>query len=96
MAHATQRRRHGYVDGRQAVRIFSAPAGGENTGLKIYDNVNGHAYLTGNIQHPGSGHKLAKYPPEIRNDLRRLVDQRGIVGYFGGLPAMTRKPAAIR
>ena len=79
------------VDSKQAVRIFSAPAGGENTGLKVYDNVNGHAYLTGNVQHPGAQHDLAKYPTAIRHDLRRLVDQRGIVGYFGGLPAMTRK-----
>ena len=78
------------VDTKKAVRIFSAPVGGENTGLKVYDNVNGHAYLTGNVQHPGAAEDLAKYPPEIKDELRRLVDERGIVGYFGGLPAMTR------
>ncbi len=78
------------VDSRQAVRIFSAPAGGENTGLKVYDNVNGHAYITGNVQHPGAAEDLHKYPPAIKNELRKLVDERGIVGYVGGLPAMTR------
>jgi secreted PhoX family phosphatase len=78
------------VDSKQAVRIFSAPAGGENTGLKVYDNVNGHAYVTGNVQHPGAAEDLHKYPAEIKVELRRLVDERGIVGYIGGLPAMTR------
>ncbi len=78
------------VDSKKAVRIFSAPAGGENTGLKVYDNINGHAYLTGNVQHPGAAEDLHKYPPQIKGELRRLVDERGIVGYFGGLPAMTR------
>jgi len=84
------------IDSKQAVRIFSAPAGGENTGLKAYDNLNGHAYLTGNVQHPGAEHDLARYPLAIRRDLRHLVDQRGIVGYIGGLPGMTRKPAMTR
>ena len=78
------------VDTKKAVRIFSAPAGGENTGLKVYDNVNGHAYVTGNVQHPGAAEDLHKYPTEIKVELRRLVDERGIVGYIGGLPAMTR------
>ncbi len=79
------------VDSKKAVRIFSAPAGGENTGLKVYDNVNGRAYLTGNVQHPGAAEDLHKYPPAVKNELRKLVDERGIVGYFGGLPAMTRE-----
>lgn len=78
------------VDTKSLARIFSAPAGGENTGLKVYDNVNGYAYITGNVQHPGAAEDLASYPPEIQNDLRRLVDERGIVGYISGLPAMTR------
>jgi secreted PhoX family phosphatase len=78
------------VDSKKAVRIFSAPAGGENTGLSVYDNVNGHAYITGNVQHPGAAEDLDSYPKEIKSDLRRLVDERGIVGYFSGLPAMTR------
>jgi len=84
------------IDSKQAVRIFSAPAGGENTGLKAYDNINGHAYVTGNVQHPGAEHDLFRYPPAISRDLRRLVDQRGIVGYLGGLPALTRAPTVTR
>ena len=78
------------VDSKQLVRIFSAPAGGENTGLGVYDNVNGHAYITANVQHPGAETDLRAYPSEIKNDLRRFVDERGIVGYIGGLPAMKR------
>jgi secreted PhoX family phosphatase len=78
------------VDSKMAVRIFSAPAGGENTGLKVYDDVNGHAYITGNVQHPGAEEDLHKYPPAIKTELRKLIDERGIVGYIGGLPAMTR------
>lgn len=78
------------VDTKKAVRIFSASASGENTGLKVYDNVNGHAYLTGNVQHPRAAEDLHKYPPQIKGKLRKLVDERGIVGYFAGLPAKTR------
>jgi hypothetical protein len=80
------------VDSRKLVRIFSGPAGGENTGLQVYDNINGHAYITANIQHPGAAEDLASYPPEIKAGLRNLVDQRGLVGYLGGLPGMMRSP----
>jgi secreted PhoX family phosphatase len=80
------------VDSKALVRIFSAPAGAENTGLSVYDNVNGHAYITGNVQHPGAAEDLSAYKtyPEVFDDLRRLVDRRGIVGYLRGLPALTR------
>ncbi|WP_448189981.1 PhoX family protein [Azospirillum sp. sgz301742] len=78
------------VDGKTAVRIFSAPAGAENTGLNVYDDYNGHAYITGNIQHPGAAEDLSKYPDAVKVDLRRKIDERGWVGYIQGLPAMTR------
>ncbi|HKF12913.1 MAG TPA: alkaline phosphatase PhoX [Xanthobacteraceae bacterium] len=81
------------IDSKTAVRIFSASAGGENTGLKVYDNVNGHAYITGNVQHPGAEEDLSAYRkdhPDLFLGLRKLIDERGIVGYFNGLPAMTR------
>jgi uncharacterized protein len=78
------------VDSGRLARIFSAPAGGENTGLNVYDDVNGRSYITGNVQHPGAADELGKYPPEIKGQLRRMVDERSIVGYFGGLPAMRR------
>ncbi len=78
------------VDTGKLTRIFSAPAAAENTGLNVYDNINGKAYITGNIQHPGATEDMAKYPSEIKDRLRRMVDERGAVGYFGGLPAMVR------
>jgi hypothetical protein len=78
------------VDSKKLARIFSAPAGGENTGLGVYDNINGHAYITGNVQHPGAAEDLESYPKEVKGELRKLVDERGIVGYLSGLPAMTR------
>lgn len=78
------------VDSKALARIFSAPAGGENTGLNVYDNINGHAYITGNVQHPGAEEDLSKYPDEIKVGLRHFVDERGMVGYISGLPAMTR------
>jgi len=46
--------------------------------------------LTGNVQHPGVAEDLHTYPPQIKGELRKLVDERGIVGYFAGLPATTR------
>jgi secreted PhoX family phosphatase len=78
------------VDTATTVRIFSAPAGAENTGLNVYDDYNGHAYITTNIQHPGAQKDLDDYPDVIKHELRRMIDPRGWVGYFAGLPAMTR------
>jgi secreted PhoX family phosphatase len=78
------------VDTRKSVRIFSAPAGAENTGLNVFDDYNGHAYITANIQHPGAAEDLSKFPEAVKVDLRRKVDERGWVGYFQGLPALTR------
>jgi secreted PhoX family phosphatase len=78
------------VDTKALARLFSAPAGGENTGLNVFDDVYGRAYITGNIQHPGAAEDLSGYPDEIKIGLRELVDERGIVGYFGGLPGLTR------
>jgi Predicted phosphatase len=72
-----------------AVRIFSAPAGAENTGLQAVDAANGFAYIMANIQHPAAMDELHRYP-EIAPTLRGLVDPRGAVGYLGPLPAMTR------
>ncbi|HRD67734.1 MAG TPA: DUF839 domain-containing protein [Candidatus Competibacter sp.] len=78
------------VDSKALARIFSAPIGAENTGLNVFDDYNGHAYITANIQHPGAAEDLAKYGDDIKIDLRRKVDERGWIGYLGGLPAMTR------
>lgn len=76
------------LDSRKLARIFAAPAGAENTGLAVVEDANGHAYILSNIQHPGATEDLAKYPDEIRKDLRALIDQRGAVGYLGPLPGV--------
>lgn len=78
------------IDGIQAnpVRIFSAPIGGESTGLQVIENWNGHAYLMSNIQHPAATEDLSKYPPEIAEVLSKKTDKRGTVGYISGLPYM--------
>jgi uncharacterized protein len=77
-------------DAKSVTRIFSSPAGAENTGLNVFDDYNGHAYITANIQHPGAAEDLSKYPDEIKIELRHQLDQRGYVGYLGGLPALSR------
>ena len=74
----------------QAVRIFSAPIGGENTGLQVVEDWNGHAYLMSNIQHPAATDDLKQYPAPIKDVLGKNVDQKGVVGYIGGLPAIKR------
>ncbi|KAF0206174.1 MAG: hypothetical protein FD173_334 [Gallionellaceae bacterium] len=79
------------VDTHLAVRIFSAPIGGENTGLQVVENWNGHSYLMGNVQHPGASDDLSGYAPAyIREELAGKVNKKGIVGYIGGLPSIKR------
>lgn len=79
------------VDKKQATRIFSAPIGGENTGLQVVENWNGHAYLMGNVQHPGASDDLSVYAPAyIREELAAKVNKKGIVGYIGGMPSIKR------
>ena len=76
------------VDNHQTMRILSAPIGGELTGLQVVPNIDGYAYVMTNIQHPGAANDLKQYPPEIQSTMRQAVDQRGRVGYVGGLPAI--------
>lgn len=78
------------VDQKQAkpVRIFSAPLGGENTGLQVVENWNGHAYLLSNIQHPAATDDLKSYPSAVKDKLGVKADKRGVIGYIGGLPSM--------
>jgi secreted PhoX family phosphatase len=78
------------VDSGDLACILVAPAGAENTGLSVYDDYNGFAYVTGNIQHPGAADDLAKYPDEVKVGLRCKVDERGALGYITGLPAVRR------
>ena len=58
------------------------------------DNLNGYGYLLSNLQHPGAMEDTARYKPLLAADgmnidvLRKAVDKRGAVGYFGGWPAV--------
>lgn len=52
--------------------------------------ANGYAYIMSNVQHPGASNDLKHYPPEIRIELGQQVDQRGMVGYLHGMPAISR------
>lgn len=76
------------VDDGQTTRILSAPIGAELTGLQPVADVDGYAYVMTNVQHPGAANDLKQYPAEIREVMRQVVDQRGRVGYIGGLPAI--------
>ena len=78
------------LDSGSLTRILSAPAGAEHTGLQIVTNLNGHSYIMSNIQHPGAAGDLKQYPDAIKVGLRKQIDQRGSVGYLGGLPALQR------
>lgn len=76
------------VDSGKLTRLAWAPIGAEWTGLAVVENLDGHAYILANLQHPGAIADLKDYPAEIREVLRAKVDQRGAVGYVGGLPAL--------
>lgn len=80
------------VDSKKAVRIATNRAGAEWTGLQAVDNLNGFAYLMSNIQHPGAAADLRGYQRKIPgfDAFRAGIDQRGAVGYIGGLPAIKR------
>ncbi|MFA6971122.1 MAG: alkaline phosphatase PhoX [Gallionella sp.] len=82
------------VDRKQATRIFSAPAGGENTGLQVVEDWNGHAYLMSNVQHPAAREDMKQYPETIRAELGSKISQQGVVGYIGGLPGI--KPVFVQ
>ena len=78
------------IDSGNLARLLSAPAGGEHTGLQVVPDLAGHTYIMGNIQHPGAANDLKSYPDAIKLDLRKRIDQRGSIGYLGGLPALGR------
>ncbi|MDI6749591.1 MAG: DUF839 domain-containing protein [Rhodocyclaceae bacterium] len=87
------------VDTKKLSRILSVPAGAEATGLKVVENLNGHAYILSNDQHQGSD--WAKGMSQALKDrlMQRAGDKWGRnrhgvplwhleshVGYIGGLP----------
>jgi secreted PhoX family phosphatase len=78
------------LDGKTLTRIASNRAGAEWTGLQAVDNLNGFAYIMSNVQHPGGEDDLSYYKSKIPDfdAFRAGIDQRGTVGYIGGLPAL--------
>lgn len=67
---------------KQLMRLAAAPIGAEWTGLAPVVTSDGYGYIMANVQHPGADDDLSKYPPEIRQDMARRVDKRGMVGYI--------------
>ncbi len=80
------------VDNKKVTRIATNRAGAEWTGLQAVDNLNGFAYLMSNVQHPGAAADLRSYQHKIPgfDAFRARIDQRGAVGYIGGMPAIKR------
>lgn len=82
------------VDNKTLTRIASNRFGAEWTGLQPVDKMNGHAYVMSNVQHPGATEDTSGYRAPMTADgidfdaFRAKVDQRGAVGYLGGLPAV--------
>ncbi len=73
------------VDTRKLSRILSVPTGAEATGLQALDNVNGHAYITGNFQHPGEFGTSDPDWEEIKGLLNSKWNNgtRSAIGYIG-------------
>lgn len=80
------------VDTKLATRIATNRAGAEWTGLQAIDNMSGYAYIMSNIQHPGATSDLSSYASLIPNfdAFQAGIDKRGVVGYIGGMPMVTR------
>jgi uncharacterized protein len=66
---------------RELTRIFSTPYGAETTGVYFYPNINGHAYIKAQIQHPfgeSDTPKASADPSAVQS----------YTGYIGPFPAM--------
>lgn len=80
-----------WQDGMTApVRLLTAPAGAELTGLRIHENVGGHAYGLTNAQHVGDFDLDEKFP--LRASLMPVIEAKwgdrriAPIGYVKGLP----------
>lgn len=88
------------VDTGKLSRILSMPSGSEATGLVVYDNINGHAYIGANNQHQGEW--IGSMPLVVKDALiaeaqtQYGVNAKGVlnykleanVGYIGGIPGL--------
>jgi hypothetical protein len=61
-------------------RILTTPYGAETTGVYFYPNINGHAYIKTQVQHP--------YGESDQNQAKDASDLRAYTGYIGPLPPM--------
>ncbi|WP_224364021.1 alkaline phosphatase PhoX [Hyalangium versicolor] len=66
---------------RELTRIFSTPYGSETTGVYFYPNINGHAYIKAQIQHPYGESDTDKVGADASV-------KQSYTGYIGPLPAM--------
>ncbi|ADO75032.1 Alkaline phosphatase [Stigmatella aurantiaca DW4/3-1] len=66
---------------RSLTRIFSTPYGSETTGVYFYPNINGHAYIKTQIQHPYGESDTDKVGAD-------LGVRQSYTGYIGPFPAM--------
>lgn len=79
------------VSTRSLTRLATAPVGAEITGLQAVDNLNGHAYVMANFQHPGDKTDFSN--PALAG-VEELINQhwgnklQGAVGYLGGIPGL--------
>lgn len=96
----TSRRNNNYVwafniDTKKLSRILSVPMGAEATGLSVFPNYNGFAYITGNFQHPAEDN-LPKYTGTDKVEVLSAINskwhnkKKAAIGYIGlkegGLP----------
>ena len=79
------------VDSKKLSRILSVPSGAEATGLEVVENLNGFAYILGNLQHPGdwgSIHNVVKAGVEPLINANWNNRRSATVGYLSGLPTL--------
>lgn len=74
------------VDTKKLTRILSTVVGGENTGLQVLENLNGHAYIMSNSQHHGDWNTGANAVVDAA--LAKIDKFDANVGYISGLPAI--------
>lgn len=61
-------------------RILTTPYGAESTGVYFYADINGHAYLKAQVQHP--------YGESDQAQMQDPSELRSYTGYIGPLPSM--------
>jgi len=66
---------------RELTRILTTPYGAETTGVYYYPNLDGHAYIKVQVQHPFGESDQDQSVPDGS-------DKRSYTGYLGPLPAM--------